>query len=101
MKEAKLKFTRFNNWVWRNLPACKEVVKLITASLDGRLGLRQWIIMKIHLISCDSCVNFLKQVKLIQSALRRGNAKLEEQNSNLKLSEDARARLKEAVRAES
>lgn len=101
MKEAKLKFTRFNDWVWRNLPSCKEIVKLITASMDARLSLREWILMKVHLFSCDSCINFLKQVKLIRSALRHGGERLDRENSDIKLSDDARARLKDALTFES
>jgi hypothetical protein len=101
MKEAKLKFTKFNNWVWRNLPACKQVVKLITASLDGRLTFREWIVMKVHLYSCDSCINFLKQIKFIQSTLRHSDEGLNHESSDIRLSDEARTRLKESITLES
>jgi hypothetical protein len=100
MKEAKLKFTKLNDLIWRKLPACKEVVKLITASMDGRLGITDWIIMKVHLFSCDSCVNFVKQVSFIRSALRRSQKGLDEQNVDIKLSDNARGRIKEALKGE-
>lgn len=97
MKESKVKHTKFNLWVWRNLPQCKEMVKTITASMDGKLSWHEWIKMKIHLLSCDPCVNFLKQIKFIQTALRYSDEKLVEEDSSIKLSEGARSRLKEAL----
>jgi hypothetical protein len=98
MKEAKLKFTKVNGWVWRKLPACKEIVKLVTASLDGRLTFREWIVMKVHLYSCDSCINFLKQVRFIRTTLRHSDEGLDNENSSVMLSDDARTRIKNAVR---
>jgi hypothetical protein len=97
IKEANLKFTNFNDWVWRKFPACKEVVKLVTASMDGPLTLREWFVMKLHLYSCDSCINFLNQVKFIRFTLRHGEEGLDEQNSNVRLSDEARDRLKKGV----
>ncbi|HSU24593.1 MAG TPA: zf-HC2 domain-containing protein [Pyrinomonadaceae bacterium] len=101
MKEANLKFTRFNNWVWRNLPGCREIVKIVTASMDGRLSWREWVLMKVHLFSCDSCVNFLKQVTFIRTALRHSEEKLDRENSDIRLSDESRRRLKEKLRFES
>lgn len=98
MKEAKVKHTKFNLFVWRRLPECKEMVKVITASMDEKLSWREWLLLKIHLLSCDPCVNFLKQLKLIQSVLRRGgDNRLAQAASEVKLSEDSRARMKRAL----
>ena len=99
MKEAQLQFTRLNDWIWRKLPNCKEIVKLMTASLDGRLSAKEWIIMKVHLFSCDSCVNFIKQIKLIRNVLVHSDRRIEKisPSANAKLSEDAKARIKESL----
>ncbi len=97
MKESKVKHTKFNLWVWQNLPKCRDVVKTITASMDAKLSWREWIVLKIHLLSCDPCVNFLKQIKFIRGTLQEGGHKLVEGDSSVKLSENARARLKEAL----
>jgi hypothetical protein len=97
MKEARVKHTKFNLLIWRNLPECKEIVKIITASMDEKLSWREWIVMKIHLLSCDPCINFLKQIKFIRTALEQSEGKLSEQDSSIKLSDDARTRLKEAL----
>ena len=97
MKESKVKHTRFNLWVWRNLPHCSDMVKVITESMDAKITWSQWIKLKIHLLSCDPCVNFIKQLNLIRTLLRRSGGHLELEDPNVKLSEDARLRMKDAL----
>jgi hypothetical protein len=97
MKEAQLKFTRFNDWVWRKLPCCREIVKLVTASMDRQLTWREWLVMKVHLYSCDSCINFLKQIKFIRSTLIQGDTNLGEAEKSVHLTDDAKTRMKKAL----
>ncbi|MFM9904021.1 MAG: hypothetical protein ACKVQJ_05550 [Pyrinomonadaceae bacterium] len=97
MKEAKVKHTKFNLLVWRTLPKCKEMVKIITASMDEKLSWTEWILMKIHMLSCDPCVNFLKQIRFVRTVLRRSDQKLPEADTGTKLSDDARTRIKKAL----
>src|SRR4051794_22843651 len=97
MKEAQLKFTKLNDWIWRKLPCCREIVKIVTASMDRTLTWREWIVMRVHLYSCDSCINFLKQIRFIRTTLIEGDTHLGEANSPIHLSEDARARMKKAL----
>jgi hypothetical protein len=99
MKEANVKHTKFNLWVWRKLPECKQMVKIITASLDDKLSWREWLLMKIHLLSCDPCINFLKQIRFIRSVLHHSDEKLGQEDASVKLSDDARTRLKDALEA--
>ena len=73
------------------------MVKIITASLDDKLSWSEWILMKIHLFSCDPCVNFLKQIKFIRSVLGHSDEKLEQEDSSIHLSHEARTRMKEAL----
>lgn len=97
MKEARVKHTKFNLLVWRKLPKCKQIVKIITASLDGTLSWTEWILMKIHLLACDPCVNFLKQIKFIRTALNHSNEHLGQDDLSVRLSDDARSRMKKAL----
>lgn len=97
MKEAKVKHTKFNLFVWRRLPECKEMVKVITASMDAKLSWREWLLLKIHLLSCDPCVNFIKQLKLIRALLRLGGDKLGQVDKEIKLNENSRERMKRAL----
>jgi hypothetical protein len=96
MREAKVKHTKFNLFVWRKLPACKEMVKIITASMDSKLSWREWLMMKMHLLSCDPCVNFLKQLRFIRTALSHSDEHLDEAQ-HISLSDAARDRIKDAL----
>ena len=97
MKEAHVKHTKFNLFVWRTLPKCKEMVKVITASMDSKLSWREWLLMKIHLLSCDPCINFLKQITFIGTTLGLSDEALGHQDQSIKLSDETRARLKKAL----
>ena len=100
MKETQVKHTKFNVWIWRNLPPCREIVKLITASLDGKLSWREKIIMKIHLLSCNPCVNFLKQLKFLRGVLQHDcDDKFVAEESAPKLSDKSRERIKNALKS--
>ena len=99
MKEIQIKKTRFNVWVWRNLPPCKEIVKLITAAQDSKLSLYNRIIMKIHIRSCKPCENFLNQLKFLRRALHIYDEKDSGENPTIKLSDEAREQIKKALKS--
>ncbi len=65
--------------------------------MDEKLSWREWIVMKIHLLSCDPCINFIKQLRLIRSALRHSDEKIGQQDTGIHLSDDARSRMKKAL----
>ena len=98
MKESHVKHTKFNLLIWKMFPKCKQIVQIITAALDAKLSWREWILMKIHLLACDPCVNFLKQIKFIRTALGQSDGFLDQQDTSVQLSDEARSRLKKALK---
>lgn len=76
---------------------CREMSKLITASMDGKLAWRERLMMKLHLLACDPCANFLKQVTFIRTALGHAARNLGEYDEAISLSPDARHRIKSAL----
>lgn len=99
MKESQLKKSKLNIWIWRNLPPCREIVKVITASMDGKVSWKDRILMKIHLLSCDPCVNFLKQIKFLSAAVHHHSHHAEAAGEQPALSGDARDRIKKNLTA--
>lgn len=85
---------------WRRLPDCKQTVKIISSSLDAKLSWSEWLMMKIHLLSCPPCLNFLKQIKFIHSALSHNDGRQAEADTSVKLSDEARERLKNALESQ-
>ncbi|MBE7424343.1 MAG: zf-HC2 domain-containing protein [Zoogloeaceae bacterium] len=51
--------------------SCKEVSRLVSASLDRPLTLRERFWLKLHLWRCGPCGNFAGQMRLMRAAMRR------------------------------
>ncbi|HXD06815.1 MAG TPA: zf-HC2 domain-containing protein [Burkholderiaceae bacterium] len=50
---------------------CQEAARLITAQSDRSLGPRERIVLRLHLMACDACPKFQRQVRLISEAMAR------------------------------
>ncbi len=55
--------------------------------------------MKIHIHSCRPCQNFLKQLKFLRFALHNHDEKMTDETSSVKLSNEARERMKERLKS--
>lgn len=53
------------------LLTCKEATRLVSQGLDRRLGLAERLALRLHLLICDGCTNFSKQVAFLRRALSR------------------------------
>jgi hypothetical protein len=53
------------------LLSCQEVTRLVSQGLDRRLGLGERIAVRVHLLICDGCTNFTRQVKFLRRAVAR------------------------------
>ncbi len=54
-----------NHWVFK----CKDISYLISKSMDKKLSLKQRLGIKFHLMMCDLCRRYKKQLDLIQKAI--------------------------------
>ena len=50
---------------------CKEATRLVSQGLDRRLGLAERLALRLHLLACDGCTNFSKQVAFLRKAMAR------------------------------
>ena len=50
---------------------CKEAARLVSQGLDRRLGLAERLALRLHLLVCDGCTNFSKQVAFLRRSLSR------------------------------
>lgn len=51
--------------------SCREVSRLVSASLDRPLTLRERFRLKLHVWRCGPCGNFAGQMRLMRAAMRR------------------------------
>lgn len=71
---------------------CREAARLISASYQRPLRWRERMSLRMHLVICDACRNFKKQMNLLTEAVRRF-AVQGEGFKHLQLADDARQRI--------
>src|ERR1043165_6138938 len=85
----------------RRLPTCKQMAPVMSESLERPLTLRERVTLKLHLWVCVWCVWYLENLRTMRSALRARAAHEDEAvddvNSAVKLSEEARERIRRAL----
>jgi hypothetical protein len=51
--------------------SCNEVTRLYASDALGRAPLRQRLAVRLHLMMCDQCSRYVKELRLIAAAARR------------------------------
>jgi hypothetical protein len=87
-----------NRMILRTLPPCKEIVKIVSASLDRPLTFRERFLMKLHLVACKPCVRYMEQSHFLSSAVTQMDEHLKDELFTGKLSDDARQRIKNMLK---
>ncbi len=75
---------------------CQHASHLISQSMEVRLTWRQRFGLRLHLMMCDACTQFSRQMLLLRSALRQLGSRTEN-DETLRLSQEARERIARAV----
>jgi hypothetical protein len=87
-----------NRMILRILPPCKEIVRIVSASLDRPLTLRERFLMKLHLAACKPCVRYVEQSHFLSSAVTQLDEKLKDELFTGRLSPEARDRIKTVLK---
>jgi len=64
--------------------------------MDRRLSLRERLGLRLHLLLCNACTQFSKQMALLQQAARQWRSRIEN-DTRVSLPGDARQRIAAAV----
>ena len=72
---------------------CKETALLVSQSYDRRLSWRERLGVRLHLVFCDACTHFRRQMKFLRRAISRFAQEREEIEKEVKLSSLARERI--------
>ncbi|MDP3307070.1 hypothetical protein [Methylotenera sp.] len=70
---------------------CKEATPLASRSLDESLTLHDQLLLKWHLLICQSCTTYFSQIKLIRKIIR------DKSGATMGLSDEARKRIAQAL----
>ena len=75
---------------------CKQASQLISQSLDHPLSLSNRIQLRLHLLICDACSRFRKQLEQLSVALQRLRQATENDNT-ITLSTKAKVQIIDSV----
>jgi len=89
--------TRIVTWIETITPSCEDITHLLSQSMDRRLLLHQRLFTWMHLTICDRCALLAQHLAFIRK-VSRPTPENGERISATSLSENARHRIKYAVR---
>jgi len=87
-------------WLAKRLPPCKEIVPLISQSLEQPLSLREKLKLRLHLLTCKFCIRYLEQLLFMRDVIHQcGNEDAHHELAfpSIQMSPDARERIKRAL----
>ena len=79
--------------------SCRDVTQKASQAMDVSLPLRQRMAIRIHLLMCRYCARLLRQWTALRKAGRAEDMDLPTKTIPEKLSEEAKTRIKEKLRA--
>ena len=85
-------------WLARRLPDCKRITKQLGESLDRKPTLRDRLVMKLHLFTCEACERYLEQVSFLKNAMGAHGECEHEAMELSELSREAKERIKSILR---
>ena len=75
------------------------MVPVMSESLERQLGLLERTRLRLHLLVCAWCERYLKQIKLLRQVVSQSEfASTDDNAEGLKLTDEARQRISEALR---
>jgi len=83
----------FRLWLLSRLQPCKQMVLLISESMDRHLTFPERVGLSLHLLVCVWCARYLKQLKFVRAVFRLKNNHSDPDPSAPLLSTEARARI--------
>ena len=79
---------------------CREISRLVSESMERDLPFRRRLEVRMHLMMCRMCWGFARQIRLLRRGARENPERLgpDETAPEAKLPEEARERIKAAIR---
>ena len=77
---------------------CKEAAQIVSECLDREVPLHQRLLLRIHLFMCKLCSRNMSQMLFLREAMRFQASQSERVDPSVRLSPDARERIKGGLR---
>lgn len=75
---------------------CKEVSRMVSEFMDRNLPFHQRIGIRIHMMMCEFCFRYRRQLLLIRETIRLHASQIEDVQPSTILPPEARERIKES-----
>jgi hypothetical protein len=79
---GKLKW-QFILFLARRLPDCKTITPTLSESIDRELTLKERIITRLHLFTCEACARYVHQIRVLHDIIHTHQLDLERANPSL------------------
>ena len=79
--------------------SCKQASQLLSQSLDRRLSWRERMGLRLHLMVCDVCRRFGRQIAIMRRAIRLMVRRAEE-DTQVRIPVDVKGRIAKAIESE-
>lgn len=67
----------------RRLPDCKTITPTLSESIDRKLTFKERIITRLHLFTCEACVQYVQQIRILHDIIHTHQTELERANPSL------------------
>jgi hypothetical protein len=85
-------------WVAQRLPACEDIIPLISAARDRKLTWKERISVRLHLAVCSLCRRYANQLEYLHQAMHQHAQHIEQAtatpNGHTYLPDEARERMR-------
>lgn len=83
-------------------PACREITRTISDSMDRKLSLKERIGLKLHIMSCVLCERYQTQMIALNKMLNKYSLLLDEEEmlGGTRLKPEAKERIKKMIEME-
>lgn len=78
--------------------SCKEASVLVSLSCERRLTWRETMALKMHLLMCQACTRFARQIRFLHDAALRFAETCADIDTGMGLPEPVRQRIAKALR---
>jgi len=79
--------------------SCKQAARLVSMSFERKLSLREWVVMRLHLMTCKTCTFYGRQIKALRTIFNCHEEVLSNTpaSDDEKLTDQAKQRIKKTL----
>lgn len=90
---------KIKKWIAGKAEECQNVAPLYSYALDRKLTLLERFRIRFHLLTCNACTNYVTNLNFMHDVFNVQEKQIEAEKLHVTLSEEAKKRLKQKLKA--